>query len=72
LLPEVRPFTVGQLLYVLEVQTALVGFLLGVNPFDQPGVEAGKVATYALMGRPGYEEEGRAIAGALGAARRIM
>ena len=37
-------------------QTAVVGELLGINAFDQPGVELGKVLTYALMGRPGYEK----------------
>lgn len=54
-LPAVNPFTVGQLLYLLEVQTAIAGELWDVNAFDQPGVEAGKRATYGLMGRPGYE-----------------
>ena len=60
-LPEVNPFTVGQLLYMLEVQTAFSGELYGVDAFDQPGVEAGKVATYALMGRPGFGDERRRI-----------
>lgn len=72
LLPEVRPFTVGQLLYLLEVQTALIGNLFGIDPFDQPGVEAGKVATYALLGRPGYEDEAKEIAGRVGAKRYIV
>ena len=56
-LPEVSPQTVGQLLYLLEVQTLYAGGLYGVDPLDQPGVEAGKVATYALMGRKGYEQQ---------------
>jgi len=60
-LPEVRPYTVGQLFMLLEVQTAVAGWLLGINPFDQPGVEAGKIATYALMDRPGYAEERKRI-----------
>ena len=60
-LPEVNAFTVGELLYMLEVQTAFSGELYGINAFDQPGVEAGKVATYALMGRPGFEAERRRI-----------
>jgi glucose-6-phosphate isomerase len=60
-MPEVRPYTVGQLFMLLEVQTVVAGALFGINPFDQPGVEAGKVATYALMDRPGYEEEKRKI-----------
>jgi len=54
-LPEVNAFTIGQLLYLFEVQTAFAGELLNINAFDQPGVEEGKDATYALMGRPGFE-----------------
>ena len=54
-IPEVRPFTVGQVLYLLEVTTAMAGGLYGINPFDQPGVEEGKILTYAMMGRPGFE-----------------
>ncbi|HHY83763.1 MAG TPA: glucose-6-phosphate isomerase [Clostridiales bacterium] len=56
-LPEVNAFTIGQLLYFMEVETAFAGELLGINTFDQPGVEEGKNATYALLGRPGYEEK---------------
>ncbi len=72
LLPEVNPFTVGQLLYLLEVQTALIGDLFGIDPFDQPGVEAGKVATYALLGRPGYEQQAQEIRSRVGTNRRIV
>ncbi|MEA2063718.1 MAG: glucose-6-phosphate isomerase [Gemmatimonadota bacterium] len=57
LLPEVNPYTVGQLLYLLEVQTAFTGGLYNINPFDQPGVELGKNFTYGLMGRSGYDEK---------------
>ncbi len=60
-LPEVRAFTVGQLLYMLEVQTLCAGALFNVDPLDQPGVEAGKTATYALMGREGYEAQAAQI-----------
>ena len=56
-LPEVNAFTVGQLLYFMEVETAFAGELLEINTFDQPGVEEGKNAAYALLGRPGYEEK---------------
>ena len=52
-----NPFTLGQLLYLFQVQTAVAGELLGIDAFDQPGVEEGKNATYALFGRPGYEEK---------------
>ncbi len=55
--PSVAPFTLGQLFYLLEVQTALVATLHRVNPFDQPGIEAGKRLTYGMAGRRGYEEK---------------
>ncbi|MDY6780739.1 MAG: glucose-6-phosphate isomerase, partial [Halobacteria archaeon] len=59
-LRDVSPSEVGQLLYTYEVAVAVAGELHGVNPFNQPGVESGKRATYALLGREGYEgEEGR-------------
>lgn len=54
-LPEVNPFTVGQLIYLLEVTTVAAGGLLSVNPLDQPGVEGGKQTACGLLGRPGYE-----------------
>ncbi|HEY8490886.1 MAG TPA: glucose-6-phosphate isomerase [Dehalococcoidia bacterium] len=60
-LPEVSPFTVGQFLYTLGVATALSGELYDVNAFDQPGVEAGKQATRALLGDAAYAELRRRI-----------
>ncbi len=54
-LPEINPFTIGQLIYLLEVVTVAAAFLFGVNAFDQPGVEGGKQTTYGLMGRRGFE-----------------
>jgi len=56
-LPEVNAYTVGQLLFLLEVQTAFAGGLYNINPFDQPGVELGKHYTYGLMGRSGYSSK---------------
>ncbi|MDL2225532.1 glucose-6-phosphate isomerase [Eubacteriales bacterium OttesenSCG-928-M02] len=56
-LPVVDEFTIGQLLQLFMIETAYYGELLGVNPFNQPGVEEGKNATYALFGRKGYEEK---------------
>lgn len=56
-MPEVNEFTIGQILYMLEVATGFAGELMDINAFDQPGVEEGKNATYALFGRPGYEEK---------------
>jgi len=61
-LPEINPFTIGQLIYLLEVVTVAAAFLFGVNAFDQPGVEGGKKTTYGLMGRPGFENERRQFA----------
>ncbi|MBQ5488379.1 MAG: glucose-6-phosphate isomerase, partial [Clostridia bacterium] len=57
LIPEVNEFTLGQLLMLFEMQTAFAGELLGIDAFDQPGVEEGKNATYALLGKPGYDEK---------------
>jgi len=56
-LPKVTPQTLGQLLYFFEVATAYAGELMNIDAFDQPGVEEGKNATYAMFGRPGYEEK---------------
>ncbi len=53
---SIDEYNVGYFLLVYEMATAIVGKLMGVNPFDQPGVELGKKITYALMGREGYEE----------------
>lgn len=63
--PAVNAYTLGQLLYLLEAATAFAGELYGIDAFDQPGVEAGKQATFALLGRKGYEAQKAAIAGAL-------
>lgn len=46
----------GQLVYFFEKALAISGYMLGVNPFDQPGVEAYKKNMFALLGKPGYEE----------------
>ncbi len=56
-IPEINEFTVGQILYLFEVATGFAGELMHINAFDQPGVEEGKNATYAMFGRPGYEEK---------------
>jgi glucose-6-phosphate isomerase len=54
--PVIDAFAVGEFFFMLELQTVMAGALYDVNPFGQPGVEAGKNATYALMGRSGYED----------------
>ena len=53
--PTIDAFALGEFFYLLQHQTVIAGALYDINPFGQPGVEAGKNATYALMGREGYE-----------------
>jgi glucose-6-phosphate isomerase len=55
--PVVDAYHLGQLFYFFEIATAFVGFLYGVNPFNQPSVEEGKHFTYGMMGRKGYEKK---------------
>jgi glucose-6-phosphate isomerase len=62
-LPEVNANTIGQLMYFFMVQTAVCGELLKINAFDQPGVEAGKIATYALLGKEGFEDKLKELQG---------
>ena len=59
-------FTLGELIYFFEYACGLSGYLLDVNPFDQPGVEAYKKNMFALLGKPGYEELGRSLLEKLG------
>ncbi len=54
-LPEINAFTLGELMFYFEMQTAYAGAMLNVNTFNQPGVENGKIATFALLGKAGYE-----------------
>lgn len=60
-LPKVDGYHIGQLLYMLEVQTAIAGALYNINAFNQPGVEQAKNYTYALMGRAGYEDSAKTL-----------
>lgn len=60
-LDKVDGYNVAQLLYMLEVQTAIAGELYNINTFNQPGVEQAKNYTYALMGRMGYEESAQML-----------
>ncbi|WP_102028507.1 glucose-6-phosphate isomerase [Salirhabdus sp. Marseille-P4669] len=55
--PQLDAYTFGYLVYFFEKACAISGYLLGVNPFDQPGVEAYKKNMFALLGKPGYEKE---------------
>ncbi|WP_373893154.1 glucose-6-phosphate isomerase [Virgibacillus sp. CBA3643] len=59
--PELDAYTFGYLVYFFEKACAISGYLLGVNPFDQPGVEAYKKNMFALLGKPGFEEEKEAL-----------
>jgi len=56
-IPEVSEYYLGQLIYFYEFACALSGYVLGINPFDQPGVEAYKKNMFALLGKPGFEKE---------------
>jgi glucose-6-phosphate isomerase len=60
-LPALNEFYLGQLMYFFEKAVGISGYLLGVNPFDQPGVEAYKKNMFALLEKPGFEEETKAI-----------
>ena len=55
--PEVNEFYLGELFYFFEFACGISGYLLGVNPFDQPGVESYKKNMFALLGKPGYEAQ---------------
>ncbi len=56
-LPDLSPYTFGYMVYFFEKACGISGYLLGVNPFDQPGVEAYKKNMFALLGKPGFEKE---------------
>ena len=60
-LPELSEYNLGQLLYFFEIACGISGYILGVNPFNQPGVEAYKKNMFALLDKPGYEEESKLI-----------
>ena len=56
-IPNINEENLGQLIYFFEMACAVSGYILGVNPFDQPGVEAYKKNMFALLGKPGFEKE---------------
>ena len=60
-LPQLNPFTLGQLFYLFEVAVVFAGALYHVNPLDQPGVQASKRLTYGQMGRSGFADERGAV-----------
>ena len=65
-MPKLDEYYIGQLLYFFEKGCGVSGYVLGVNPFDQPGVEDYKRNMFALLGKPGYEAETEAIKARLG------
>ena len=52
---ERSEYVLGELIYFFELACAISGYILSVNPFDQPGVESYKKNMFALLGKPGYE-----------------
>ncbi len=65
ILPQLDAYYIGQLFYFFEKAVGVSGYMLGVNPFDQPGVEGYKNNMFALLNKPGYETESAAMAGRL-------
>ena len=60
-IPAQDAYCLGQLFYFFEFACGISGYLLGVNPFNQPGVESYKKNMFALLGKPGYEAEREAL-----------
>ena len=60
-IPAINETSIGALIYFFEKACGISGYILGVNPFNQPGVEAYKKNMFALLDKPGYEEESKAI-----------
>jgi glucose-6-phosphate isomerase len=60
-IPELDEYYTGQLIYFFEMACAISGYILDVNPFDQPGVEAYKKNMFALLNKPGFEEAGKKL-----------
>ncbi len=60
-IPEINEYYLGQLIFFFEKACGISGYILGVNPFNQPGVEAYKKNMFALLGKPGYEAEKEAL-----------
>jgi glucose-6-phosphate isomerase len=60
-IPELNEYYIGQLIYFFEIACAISGYILDVNPFDQPGVEAYKKNMFALLNKPGFEQAGKKL-----------
>jgi glucose-6-phosphate isomerase len=70
--PTLNAYHVGQFIQLWEIATAYAGLMLNINAYDQPAVETGKVATFGLMGRAGYDEWQTMVDGRLGASDRLI
>lgn len=70
-IPHLAPFCIGKLFYFFEWAVAVSGYMLGVNPFDQPGVESYKKNMFALLDQPGYEQQSKAIREQLSGAKQF-
>jgi glucose-6-phosphate isomerase len=60
-IPLLNEFYIGQMIYFFEIACAISGYILDINPFDQPGVEAYKKNMFALLNKPGFENEGKKL-----------
>lgn len=65
-IPKLNEYYLGQLIYFYEMACAISGYMMAINPFDQPGVEAYKKNMFALLEKPGFEDETKAIRSKLG------
>ena len=65
IVPRLNEYYIGQMIYFFEKACGVSGLILGVNPFNQPGVEAYKKNMFALLDKPGYEKETEAITACL-------
>jgi glucose-6-phosphate isomerase len=70
--PRRSAYCLGQLYYLFERSVAVSGYLLGVNPFVQPGVEDYKRAVFALMDKPGFEDEGKDIRARIAGRKKVL
>ncbi|MDN5341690.1 MULTISPECIES: glucose-6-phosphate isomerase [Oceanotoga] len=70
--PAINPYNIGQFFFAYEFQTAVMGKLLNINTYDQPGVELGKKVTYALMGRKGYENMEKEVMSKLEGKKQVI
>ena len=71
-IPKRNAFNLGQLYYMMEESVAVSGYLLGHNPFIQPGVEAYKKAMFALVEKPGFEDKVSEMTEEIGRLERVI